>query len=167
MLLIRKISEWGRATLYIVIALALIQCQEDKSTLTDATKRIIIEDVKSALHEHAAIIQEKGLIAELNFLDPSPDFFWIPPGYEQPIYYDSVAAMIEADAQRYEVVANSFDSLKVIPLSERLAIYTAKMRSICTDTAAVITETHLLETGIVIKRKDGWKLLSGQTSLIH
>jgi hypothetical protein len=99
-------------------------------------------------------------------LDHSPDFFWIPPGYEHPIYYDSVESVIKLNATRLKSVVNSFDSLQVIPLSERLAIYTGKMQSVTTDTSNQVTEVSLIETGVMIKRKDGWKLLSGQTSLL-
>jgi len=36
-----------------------------------------------------------------------------------------------------------------------------------TDTAGTITTGHLVETGLVIKRSDGWKLLNGQSAFFE
>jgi hypothetical protein len=35
-----------------------------------------------------------------------------------------------------------------------------------TDTAGKTTVIHLLETGVMIYRKNGWKLYHGQTSML-
>jgi hypothetical protein len=154
------------ASCSLAITLFLGSCQQDKSIISQETRNGIIKDVRNTLLEYVAAIEEHGMLAELTYLDHSPDFFWIPPGYEHPIYYDSVESVIKSNAARFKSVVNSFDSLQVIPLSERLAIYTGKVKSITTDTANQVTEANLIETGVMIKRKDGWKLLSGQTSLL-
>jgi hypothetical protein len=150
----------------LAITLFFGSCQQDKTILSQETRNGIIKDVRNTLEQYVSAIEEHGILAELNYLDHSPDFFWIPPGYEHPIYYDSVESVIKLNATRLKSVVNSFDSLQVIPLSERLAIYTGKMQSVTTDTSNQVTEVSLIETGVMIKRKDGWKLLSGQTSLL-
>ena len=112
-------------------------------------------------------IRKGGMTAEFQYLDHSSDFFWVPPGYQNPISYDSVAAVLTLNAPRFVSVENTFDTLRIIPLTTALATYTAKLRSVMKDTSGNVSSLHLIETGVVIKRSDGWKLLSGQTSLLN
>ena len=67
----------------------------------------------------------------------------------------------------FREVSNSLERLRVIPLAPDLVAYTTKVSSVRTDTAEVVTSLHLIETGVVIKRAEGWKLLNGQTSLVR
>ena len=150
----------------VLILLIACACQQEKVVMSEAVKAAVIEDVRQALNNYTAAIKQGGLTAEFNYLDPSDDFFWIPPGYESPLSYDSVAAVLSANAPRFKSVENSFDTLRIIPLSESLATYTAQLRSVMTDTSGNIASLSLIESGVVIKRKDGWKLLSGHTSVI-
>jgi hypothetical protein len=85
---------------------------------------------------------------------------------ENPISYDSVAAVLTLNSPKFVSVENTFDTLRIIPLTTELATYTAKLRSVMKDTSGNVSSVNLIETGVVIKRKDGWKLLSGQTSLL-
>ncbi|HWA35694.1 MAG TPA: hypothetical protein VG737_16240, partial [Cyclobacteriaceae bacterium] len=63
-------------------------------------------------------------------------------------------------------VDNVFDTLHVVALSRRYATYTGRLRSTMTDTTGQTTTYLMLETGILTKRPDGWKLLSGQTAIV-
>ena len=83
------------------------------------------------------------------------------------ISYDSMAAVLTLNAPKFVSVENTLDTLRIIPLTTALATYTAKLRSVMRDTAGNVSSVNLIETGVVIKRKDGWKLLSGQTSLLN
>jgi hypothetical protein len=83
------------------------------------------------------------------------------------ISFDSIAVRLNANAPFFQPVENSFDSLKIISLTKTLAIYTAQLRPVPADTSENTSSLRLVETGIVFKRKDGWKLLSGQTSLLN
>jgi hypothetical protein len=141
-------------------------CQQKDPALTDATKMAVIKQVEQALNNYVAAVKKDGLTAEFEYLDNSLDFFWVPPGYSSAISYDSIAVILNANALVFQSVENSFDSLRVVPLTEELATYTAQLRSVITDTSGNRSSMRLIETGIVIKRTDGWKLLSGQTSLL-
>lgn len=134
--------------------------------LTDSMKVVIIKQVEQALNNYVAAVKKDGLTAEFEYLDSSGDFFWVPPGYNSAISYDSIAVILNANAPFFQTVENSFDSLRIVPLTEGLATYTAQLRSVMTDTVGNISSLRLIETGIVIKRVEGWKLLSGQTSLL-
>jgi hypothetical protein len=62
---------------------------------------------------------------------------------------------------------NKFDSLVIKPLSLEIATYTGLIKSMTIDKNGTVMSFSLMETGVVIKRKSGWKLLSGQTSMIN
>jgi hypothetical protein len=111
-------------------------------------------------------IRKLGLTAEFKYLDNSSEFFWVPPGYSDAIAYDSVVTILKQNAPKYKSIDNSFDTLRIIPLSRELATYTGRLHSTMTDTADRIITFSLVETGILIKRPDGWKLLNGQTTIL-
>lgn len=119
------------------------------------------------LHDYVTAIKTGGLRAEFDYLDQSPDFFWVPPGYETSISYDSVAAVLNANASLFKSVENSYDTLVIIPVKKDLASYTAVLTSVITDTLDQMSTMRLIESGLVVKRKSGWKLQCGQTSVIN
>jgi hypothetical protein len=132
----------------------------------DAEKANIIQEVKQTLENYCKDIGSSGLKAEFRYLDSSADFFWVPPGYSGAISYDSVATVIRRNAPKYRSVNNSFTSLRIIPLTSRLATYTGTLSSAMTDSLNKVTVFSLVETGVMIKRKEGWKLLHGQTAVV-
>ncbi len=134
--------------------------------LSDSDKDRVITEVRTMLHRYHEDIRLNGLTAEFAYLDSSDDFFWVPPGYSSALSYDSVAATIRMNARLFHTVDNSWDSLRVIPQSSSLALFTGTVSSRMTDTAGNSTKASLIETGLVVKRKGGWKLLSGQTALL-
>ena len=146
--------------------LTIISCRQPIS-LTESEKASIIKDVRMTLDNYCNDIKKSGLTAEFKYLDNSPDFFWVPPGYSSSISYDSVAIVLNQNARKYKFILNSFDTLKIIPLSRELATYTGRLRSTMTDTTGKLMTFSLVETGVLIKRQDGWKLLSGQTSILN
>jgi hypothetical protein len=152
--------------LYILLAVLIIGCKAEQRGLTrDEITKIELE-VKVLFDNYFEAIRTGGLTAEFDYLDHSADFFWVPPGYETPISYDSVAAVLTLNAPMFTSVENTIDTLRIIPLSLELTSYTAKLRSVMKDTSGNVTSLRLIETGVVIKRKEGWKLLHGQTSLM-
>jgi hypothetical protein len=91
----------------------------------------------------------------------------VPPGYSSAISYDSVANILKTNAPKFKLVDNRFDTFIIIPLNWELASYTARINSHMKDTLGNKLIFELAETGILIKRKGGWKLLNGQTSLLN
>lgn len=123
-------------------------------------------NVRQTLENYYKEIRESGLTAEFKYLDNSPDFFWVPPGYQSSISLDSVTTILKQNAPKYKSVENSFDKLSIIPLSNEIATYTGKIKSTMVDTLGKTMAFSLIETGVLIKRKDSWKLLNGQTSTL-
>ena len=154
-----------RAHLLILISLIATSCSQSPA-LTNAQSAQIENEIQEMLHAYNAEIKTSGLMAEFRYLDDSPQFYWIPPGFTSPLSYDSVTAIIRQNAGKYQRVDNSFDELRIIPLTAEIATYSGRLRSIITDTANHVTNCTMIESGVLIKRTDGWKLLSGQTSLL-
>lgn len=154
--------------LFIVtfMSLAILGCK-DSSDMSAPEQKEVESEVKDMLYKYCADIKTKGLQAEFDYIDNSKGFFWVPPGAIGPLPFDTIITMISHNASRLKQVNNTFDTLVVTPLSLRLAQYSARVHSIITDTAGKQNIINLVETGLVIRRKDGWKLLSGQTSVCN
>lgn len=134
--------------------------------MTTTEKAAIEDSIRVTLDNYYADIKKTGLTAEFKYLDHSPDFFWVPPGYSSAISYDSVATVLNQNAPLFRSVDNAWDSLRIIPLTTELATYTGRLRSTMVDASGKTSHIALVETGLLVKRKDGWKLLSGQTSVV-
>jgi hypothetical protein len=134
--------------------------------LTEQEKTNIIDEVRQTLLNYQSDVEKTGLMAEFKYLDQSKEFFWVPPGYNASISFDSVASILKQSAPKYKTIANTFETLNVIPLSKELATYSGRLQSVMTDTLGNTNTFTLVETGVLIKRKDDWKLLNGQTTIV-
>jgi hypothetical protein len=150
----------------VFILFVICSCEQTESPLTTEEQKEIIESVKETLYNYFSDIKTSGLTAEFGYLDHSSDFFWVPPGYASAISYDSVVSVVKKNASSITSVNNSFDTLRIVPLNRQLATYTARIKSDITDTTGRASSFSLIETGVLIKRRDGWKLLCGETSVI-
>lgn len=138
---------------------------EEKPQLSEEEKETIVMDVKETLDNFNADIKAGGITAEFKYLDNSKDFKWMPPGYQSPISYDSCTGMMKRSVGTYKEIDNSFESLTIDALSADTASYTGKIKSMMTDTTGNTMTIYLNEKGKLIKRKGGWKLLSGETTI--
>ena len=154
-----------RRKLLILGLLILTSCQQH-GNLTDTEKEAVTRNVRQMLDNYFADIKTDGLTAEFKYLDQSPEFFWVPPGFSSPLSYDSVRTILTMTARAYESIDFKWDALRIYPLGNELANYTGRVKGTMVDTAGTSTQVGLIETGIIIKRDDGWKLLSGQSSVL-
>ena len=111
-------------------------------------------------------MNKEGLLSEFRYLDNSSDFFWVPPGYSTSISYDSVAVILKATAPSLWSIDYKWETLRIIPLSAGMATFTGIIQGVITDTTGTVTKLRLIETGTVIRRKSGWKLLNGQMAIL-
>ena len=142
----------------------LVSCRES-AQWTDAEKASVSRDVTAMLKSYSDAIRSNGLLAEFAYLDSSEDFFWVPPGVNSALPYDTIASMIRSNASMLQSVDITWEELRVVPLTANLATYSGRLNSLMIATSGKVSKTRLVETGLVIKRNDGWKLLSGQTTL--
>lgn len=150
--------------LFFIILLG-VSCKQT-STDTQTHKQDIAAVVRQTLDSYHADIKHKGLLAEFKYLDSSTEFFWVPPNYTRPISYAEVVAAIRTNAQQIKSLESSWDTVRIIPLSESYCSYTGRLNSLMTDTANEETIVTIVETGLMVKRPTGWKLLQGQTTVL-
>lgn len=146
----------------LIFLLALFQYS---CTVPSTDPETVKTEVRETLLAYNNAIRTDGLLSEFKYLDSSASFFWVPPGYDTPIFFDSVASVIRRNAPVLRKVDNSYESLTVVPVNDALASYSGKLRSVVTDTSGHTSTTTLIETGLLIRRESGWKLLCGQTTV--
>ena len=74
--------------------------------------------------------------------------------------------IIEGNGKAFSLIEYQWSAIKIYPLSEELANYTGIVNCSMTDTSGIKTDVSLIESGVLIKRGDGWKYLSGQTRVL-
>jgi len=150
--------------IFILIIISTVSCQ--KKMANTFNKKKITEDIELMLQLYHSDIREDGLLAEFNYLDKSDDFFWVPPGYNSSLSYDSVETILRMNAQALSSVEFSWDTLNIYPLSNKIATYSGIVSGVMIDTAGNELRMSIIESGTLIKRNSGWKLLSGQSAVV-
>lgn len=145
-----------------LLLLALLACSRE--TFTEHER--VHTEVEQALDNYHRAIEQRGLWAEVDYLDNSSDFFWVPPGYTSAISYDSVMQVLNSSAPLFKKISYRWDYLNIYPLSNELANYTGKLQSEMVDTTGQVTSLTMLETGTMIKRGSNWKILHGQSRIV-
>ncbi len=123
-------------------------------------------EVRTMLADYAEAQRQNGVLGELPFLDTTDAFFWVPPGYTKAINGDSVRAVLQKFAPSIRSVDGHWLALDVHPLNDSIAVYTGRLRATNISIAGDSTTHELLETGVVARRVDGWKLLGGHTTVL-
>lgn len=145
---------------------SIVSCGKKSSGLSVKENAAIVEAIKQTLNTYYEEIKKDGLTAEFKYLDHSSEFYWAPPGFSAPISYEQVEEGVKQNAAKFKSVENSWLTLRVDPLTSELASYTGTIHSVGTDTTGQVGDYKLIETGILIKRHDGWKLYRGQTTVL-
>ena len=151
----------------IISVVVIISSCKQPGILSDEEKQTAVQEVKTTLQNYYADIKKSGLTAEFKYLDSSSNFFWVPPGYSAALSYDTISAIIKRNAVACSLVDNSFETLSILPLSKELATYTGRLRSFVKDTSGHSNSFLLVETGVMVKKGNDWKLLCGQTNLLQ
>lgn len=150
--------------LLLLAIVVIAACCTPKEKLN---KEAIEQEVRTMLKAYDDSVRIKGLEGEFFFLDNSDEFYWVPPGYKYAINYDSVATILHQNAPSFDYIDNNWDTLRILPLSKNYASFTGIVKSVSITTENDTIRMKLSETGLVVKRKTGWKLLSGQTNMVR
>ncbi|MEZ5059583.1 MAG: nuclear transport factor 2 family protein [Saprospiraceae bacterium] len=143
--------------LLILIPAAFFSCAENYNPLK------IKEEATQMLDDYHEAISKESLLGEFAFLDSSEQFFWVPPGYTKALTYEEVALFLRKNSANFSAIDFKWDQLDVYPLSNEIATYTGLLSGSMTDTSGQVSPVKMIESGTLIKRKDGWKLLCGQS----
>ena len=156
-----------KSMLYTATVLALVISCESAKHSDPLDKAQTVNDITKMLSDYHTDTNKEGLTAEFKYLDRSSDFFWVPPGYTSTLKYDSIRNILEKNAKAFRAVEFRWKTLEIFPLSEEIATYSGIVNGRMTDTAGIESKVSIIESGTLIKRGDGWKLLSGQSAVIN
>jgi hypothetical protein len=145
----------------------LFSCNITQENIPTLDKDQLTSEVIEMLENYHNDMTKEGLLSEFKYLNDSDDFFWVPPGYASSINYDSVRNVIESAVPGLSSVSYSWSSLDVYPLHNDIASFTGIVSGSIVDTAGVQTNVTLIESGTVIRRESGWKLLNGQSRFLQ
>jgi hypothetical protein len=152
-------------TICFVICLALFtSCSSEK--LSKRKSKTIEAEAKAMLEAYHRDLALEGLPAEFKYLDSTDQFSWHPAGYDSPISYDSVAATIRQLDDFYTSIKSQWDTLAITPVADTLVNYTGAFTTTMTDITGFSESYAMHETGTLIKRPDGWKMLTGKTTVM-
>ncbi len=147
----------------ILVLWLLTNCSGQKETYDPDT---VENEVSQMLHDYHSAMGDGGLMAEFDYLDSSENFFWVPPSYYSALDFDSVKAILVMNAPTLESMTLEWEDLTVIALSEVSANFHGIVHSVSRDTAGTVYDVRMIESGTVIRRPSGWRLLNGQTSML-
>ena len=145
------------------LILTLFSCKHQTETLNQKDKEIIELEIHQMFDNYHNDIKKDGLKAEFKYLDNSSDFFWVPPGYDSALSFDSVKTILLSNSKFIHSIEFSWDTLQVFPLTHAIANYSGIVNGIMIDSLNTKSTFKIIESGTLIKRKDGWKLLNGQS----
>ena len=148
----------------LLICFFILSCNQ--SNHSSGKNDDVRNEIKATFDNYYNDIRKQGLLAELKYLDSSAKFFWVPPGYLNYAGYDSIAAAIKENAATLRSIDNRYDSLLIVPLTDNYAQFAVRTISTAVTATGDSSRTAFIESGVMVKRKDGWKFLSGQTSIL-
>ncbi len=149
----------------ILLICMLAGCTSQES-FDEAAKEKVAKEAEEFLDAYHRAMEQDGLMSELDYLDASEEFFWVPPGFKSALSYDSVIAILEKNAPAIQSMSLRWQYLQIYPLSPEIVDFTGKLENTMVDTANTTTKLVMLETGTLIKRKKGWQLLNGQSRIV-
>lgn len=127
----------------------------------------VVEDATEMLHDYHEAMNKDGLMAEVHYLDSSEQFFWVPPGEVTKMNYDKVMEVLAQASQDDRFMRFSWRDLYVDALSDDVAVYSGTVQFESINEHGDQYFSYILETGTLVKRFDGWKLLCGQSRTVH
>ncbi|GAA3637771.1 hypothetical protein [Flavivirga jejuensis] len=134
-----------------------------QKALSSERKEAISLEIQQMFDNYHSDITTKGIISEFKYLDDSSDFFWVPPGYEKTLDYDTIKSILTTNSKVLNFIEFSWESIKIFPITNKIANYSGVVKCVQVDTSNNPLTFKLIESGTLIKRKDGWKFLSGQS----
>lgn len=146
-----------------LLILTLFNCKHKAEILNQNNKEIIEREIRQMFDNYHNDIKKDGLKAEFKYLDNSSDFFWVPPGYDSALSFDSVKTILLSNSKFIHSIEFSWDTLQVFPLTNTIANYSGIVNGTMLDSSNTQSTFKIIESGTLIKRKDGWKLLNGQS----
>ena len=149
----------------ILFSFSIYSCNQQPEKAFDAIT--IEKEVKEMFLAFDDSVRKDGFKKGLYFFDNSDAFYWVPSGYKYAIHFDSISTILNTYSSHFKYIDNTWDTLQIIALSKTYASFNGVINSYSITVDNDTTITKLSETGLVIKRGEHWKFLSGQTVVIE
>lgn len=146
----------------LAVALQSGSCQQP-TQLTESQRAVIRDSVTQMNNRFYDEMRAHHVEASIDFLDNSPEFFWVYLPDTTVLSHDAFAAVFKVGFQLYRSYDAMVDYMRVEPLTNQYAVYTTRYRYTAIDTSGKVFKFTGIETGIVVHRSSGWKFLNGQT----
>ena len=126
---------------------------------TEAERAAVADSIAQTIGTLLRAMEAEGWLAQLKYVDNSPEMFCVSYFADSLTFlsYDQYAAQVRAEAPSIRAVQFDYEDLQVRPLTRDYAFYSGKVREVLTDTAGVTHEVVAVESGVLIRRDDGWK----------
>ena len=151
-------------TFTLMCLLPLISCQRS-TDLTEAQRRAVIQGVQQMAVQFFDDVRTHNADAIIAHMDSSDAFFWVFPPDTTLHSRATLAAGLRTDLDAYPSIEGRWLRMRVEPLTATIAVYTGVFEQVGTTLEGEIFTTRGIESATVILRDDGWKFLSGQTTL--
>lgn len=149
--------------LAFILTSAFLGCAQKQEHEQEFDADKIEKEVKEMLLAYDDSVRKSGINGEFFFLDNSEEFYWVPPGYKYALHYDSIAKILREYAPKFQYIDNNWETLEILALSEKYASFNGILNSTMITIDNDTTSGVFFERGLVVKRGEHWKLLSGQT----
>ena len=149
--------------LYLIVG-SFLSCDQE-AKLTNDQKYEIINSVKKSQEQFCLDYEAEDFDAVMSHLDTSRNFFWIYPPETVPVTREIFAEVLKREFEMNNPIKFIWDTIQVVPLSSDLAYYQGRFHRVETDTSEIEQVGITFVSAIVIRREEGWKLLSGQNCL--
>ena len=150
--------------LLLSVLVGFTSCTVTKSA-QEYNKDVVYQEILTMFNSYHNDVKEQGLLAQLNYLDASEDFYWLPVGYKTPQNYTSLKTIIIESAKNLKSIELEWVQLQITPVTGQFATYSGVVKVAMKDIQDRLSAAYVIETGTLIKRVNEWKLLSGQSQL--
>jgi len=107
-----------------------------------------------------------GIQSQLKYLDNSDKFQYTFLNSGKIYDYEELKKQLEISSSTDYKVNLSFDEFKITPLSDKLVSYSLILSGY-ERIDGQNSDISLVETGTLIRRNDGWKIINAQTTVTY
>ena len=148
----------------IVVSFLIFTACQQQYQLTDSQKTEIIKEVETMATQFFIDYNNKNIDAVVRSLDDSPKFFWVFPPETTHLSRDKLVSSLTLEIESALFLEAAWDEIIVEPLASDFAYCKGVFNVVITDSLKNEKKFIGIESAVVVKRKDGWKFLMGQTS---
>lgn len=138
-------------------------CGEKPLKMNEEEKSEIVKAVKDMTANYFRDFYTRSIDTVLSHYDTSSSFFWAITPDTIALKRSAMVTMHRHALKDYTKFDGYWSNIKVEPLTNELAMYHGTYHVNTEDKSGKKGTITGVETGVMVKREDGWKYLAGQT----